>query len=82
MQRWWRCYWTATLEIDLDHSDAEMVALLVTGAAVTLFLYYDETNAKGYTAAGVVTSAPITVSGTAINHASITVGGTAAMAAI
>lgn len=74
--------WVATLEIDLDESDAELTALWVLGSAATMWLYYDLTNAKGRTGAGVVLTTPKTVSGTAMNHVTVTVGGNAALADI
>jgi len=67
--------WTAAIDVDLDESDTELATLLVVGAAVTLYLYTDEDNAKGRTGAGVVLNFTKTISGTAKNTVAINVGG-------
>jgi len=74
--------WTATLEVDLDESDTELLSLLSVGAAATLYLYTDEDNAKGRTGAGIVLNFTKTVSGAALNGVSINVGGNGALADI
>jgi len=74
--------WTVVLEVDLDESDTVLASLLILGAAVTLFLYTDNTSPKGRTGAGVVISQAITVAGTANNHVTVNIGGNGLITAI
>lgn len=74
--------WTATIDVDLDESDAELDSLLTVGAAATLYLYSDEDSAKGRTGAGVVLNFARSVSGTAKNNVTINVGGNGALSDI
>ena len=67
--------WTATIESDLDSADGQLDELLTEGTAAVLYLYYDEDTPKYWTGTGVVLTVTPTVSGTAVNSVSITVGG-------
>ena len=73
--------WTVTMEVDLDHSDAQLGTMLTMGAAITGWFYTDLANTKGWTGAGVITAAPVSV-GAQTTTVSITMGGNAALAAI
>jgi len=74
--------WTATIEFDLDNADAQQAELLTEGSAVILYLYDDEDTPKYWTGTGVITAAPVTVSGTALNSVSVTVGGNGALSRV
>lgn len=74
--------WTATINSDLDYSDAQLVVALVLGAAVTLFLYTDETGVTGRTGAGIVYGVTYNQPGTDKATVDLDVRGNAALAAI
>ncbi|MCK5641558.1 MAG: hypothetical protein KAJ19_12215, partial [Gammaproteobacteria bacterium] len=67
--------WTCTIEVDYDAADTELDRIKVPGTAVVLFLHVDETTPAGWTCTGVVLTATFTVSGTAINKLSVSIGG-------
>ena len=72
--------WTVTLDVDLDRADAQLVTMLVLGAAITFWLYDDDAP-TGRTGAGVILGWTETV-GPQVTTVSINAGGNAALAAI
>lgn len=73
--------WTATVEVDLNHSDTEFARLLTKGAAVTCWFYTDLANTKGRTGAGVVTGYTYNV-GAQTTTCSVDIGGNGALSDI
>lgn len=71
--------WTATCEVDLDRADAQLMTMLIVGAAIT-FWFYDAAT-TGQTGAGVILGWTETV-GPQTTVVTINAGGNAAIAAI
>lgn len=74
--------WTATCEFEYDSTDAQQAQLLTEGTAVVPYFYLDEDTPKYYTGTGVITAVTPTVSGTAINSVSVTIGGNGAISLV
>ena len=73
--------WTGSFEADLDHSDAQLTTTLTPGAAITFWLYTDESNTEGWTGASVIESVNPTV-GADTTKVTVNFGGNAALSAI
>jgi hypothetical protein len=71
--------WTATIDVDLDRADTQLMTMMVEGAAITFWLY--DAAATGQTGAGVILGITENV-GPQTTTVSISVGGNAAITTI